>query len=85
MYRQVTVVMVVEPVEWPSMSQINQGYHLPTGQPTTVQQPFIQLEAVHPLTIQATAMWQPPIHLGAVHPPTLQHPRGGRGVSQMTL
>ena len=56
MYRQVTVVMVVEPVEWPSMSQINQGYHLPTGQPTTVQQPSIQLEAVHPLTIQATAM-----------------------------
>ena len=69
--------MVVEQVEWPSMSQINQGYHLPTGQPTT--------EVVHPLTIQPTTMQQPPTHLGAVHPPTLQHPRGGRGVSPVTL
>lgn len=78
MCRQVTVVMVVEQVEWPSMIQINQGYHLPTGQPTIVQQPRIQLETVHPPTIQPITVQQPPIHLGAVHPLTLQHPRGGR-------
>ena len=85
MYRQVTVVMVVKPVEWPSMSQINQGYYLSIGQPTIVQQPPIQLEAMQPPTIQPTAVQQPPIDLGAMHPPTLQHPRGGRGVSQVTL
>ena len=61
--------MVVEQVKWPSMSQINQGYHLSTGQPTV--QPTI--EAVHPPTIQPTTIvQQPPIHLGALHPPTIQ-------------
>ena len=63
MCRQVTGVMVVEQVEeWPLISQINQGYHLPIKNLTNSQQAFIHIEVVQ----------QPPIQLGAVHPTTIQ-------------
>ena len=50
-YRQLIGLMLVELVEqveeWPSMSQIHQGYHLP-NKLEAVQQPLNKLQAMHP-------------------------------------